>query len=81
MVVDDTIISAYMHLFQLRDGVRVRALSMVATSAILRGDFVTAERKFRSRRGNHKLTKYGWNYFVVNIMCAQDKDLHWTLGG
>ena len=40
---DDTIISAYMHLLQLRAGARVRALGMVATSAILRGDFATAE--------------------------------------
>ena len=54
---------------------------MVATSAILRGDFETAAREFRSRRDNHLLTDYDWIFFIFNIKSPQGRDLHWTLGG
>ena len=78
---DDTIISAYMHLLQKREGARVRALSMVATAAILRGDLGTAEKEYRTRRDNRKLAEYEWIFLVFNIKSPQGRDLHWTLGG
>ena len=43
---DDTIISVYLQLLQLRAGAKVRALSMVATSVIIHGDFETAAEEF-----------------------------------
>ena len=64
---DDTIITAYMHLLQLRANARVRGFSMKASSGILRGGFETAAKGFRLRSDNHLLTDYDWIFLVFNI--------------